>query len=163
MVKIAKYLCKKCKECKVYRYEREYHDKPFKFLYCKGNKHIVEQFDYFPETHLVGRTSYVRVTNPKRFGHNRLHTVFNEPGYVIDHINQNGLDNRLRNLRLLTPRENSLNRSDNTKHPGVFKEGKGWIARIKYNGKYYRIGKYKDQKEAYLNYLKAKETLSKEK
>lgn len=158
-----KYLCKKCDECKVHRYEREYHNEPFKFLYCEGNKDVIKGFNWFPETHTKGRTSYVRCTDPNRFGYNRLHTYFNEPGYVIDHINQNGLDNRLSNLRLLTPRENSLNRSDNTKYPGVFKEGKGWIARIKNKGKYYRIGKYSDPREAYLNYLKAKEIFSKEK
>ena len=160
MIRLAKYLCKKCKTCKVHRYEREYHNKPFKFLYCEGNRKLVEQFDFFPETHRVSGTSYVRVTDPKRFGHNRFHTIYSEPGLIIDHINHNGLDNRLSNLRLLTYRENSLNRSDNTKTPGVFKQGQGWIARIKHNGKYIVVGKYSSKKEAYLNYQKAKQILS---
>lgn len=157
---MAKYLCKKCDDCKVFKYEREVKKIPFKFLYCKENAHIVEKFNWFPETHLQGRTSYVRCTEPKRFGFNRLHTYFSEPGYIIDHINQNGLDNRLFNLRLLTKRENSLNRSDNTKYPGVFKEGKGWIARIKYKGKYHKICKKDTPEEAYAHYLKAKQTLT---
>lgn len=158
-----KYLCKKCSECKVYRYERDVKGKPFKFLYCEGNKDIVERFNWFMETHLRGRTTYVRCTEPEKFGHNRLHTYFTEKGYIIDHINRIGLDNRLKNLRLLTKRENSLNRSDNTKYPGVFKEGNGWIAKIKIGKKYYRIGKYDDRKEAYLNYMKAMERFKGEK
>lgn len=169
VILLAKYLCKKCNECKVYRYEREYHNKPFKFLYCEGNKDLVESFNWFPETHTKGHTSYVRCTDPKRFGHNRLHTYFSEEGYVIDHINRNGLDNRLRNLRLITKRENSLNRTDNTDYVGVYPEGDGWIARIKLNGKYHRLGRWdydpnnpksvrKAKEQAKLAYLKARQT-----
>ena len=141
----------------MYRYEREYNSKHFKFLYCEGNRKLIEQFDYFPETHTKGHTSYVRVTDPKRFGHNRLHTYYAKDGLIVDHINRNGLDNRLCNLRLLTKRENSLNRTDNVKDVGVYLENGKWIARIKLNGKYYRLGKWKDKKQAILAYRKAKQ------
>ena len=36
-----------------------------------------------------------------------------EKGYVIDHINRNKLDNRLENLRVITCKENSYNRTKN--------------------------------------------------
>ncbi|MCE7699965.1 MAG: hypothetical protein K8E24_014480 [Methanobacterium paludis] len=154
------YLCLKCDKCKVYRYQRSIKGTPFKFLYCAGNKHIVDKYDWFPETHCAGRTSYVRCTKPNEFGHNRLHTYWTKKGYILDHINRRGLDDRMRNWRLLTPRENSQNRSDNTKYPGVFKEGKGYITRIKIKGKYYRIGKkVSDPKQAYARYLKTLEVL----
>jgi len=50
-----------------------------------------------------------------------------EKGYVIDHINRNKLDNRLENLRIITQKENSYNRSKNinssNKYKGVKKCG----------------------------------------
>lgn len=63
------------------------------------------------------------------------------PGMVRDHINRNKLDNRKRNLRVTTPRVNSINteiRKDNTSgHKGVsFNNITGrWRSFISINGK----------------------------
>lgn len=63
--------------------------------------------------------------------------ILNQPisGKKVDHINNNKLDNRICNLRLVTTSENNRNRtkSQNTtsKYIGVSKIGKKWKASIK--------------------------------
>jgi deoxycytidylate deaminase len=61
-------------------------------------------------------------------------------GYVIDHINNNKLDNRKENLRLITRSDNSRNRSKKnnatSKYYGVFyHKEKKWRASIVHNNK----------------------------
>lgn len=157
---MAKNLCKKCKDCKFYVYSREYHNQIFKFLYCNGNKYMVDKFNWIPETHVKGHTSYVRCSNPKKFGYNRLHTYWSEEGYILDHKNKKGLDNRMCNWRLLSARENMLNRTDNKKYPGAYREGDHYVAKIKYKGKYHRIGTAKTAKEASEKYKERKRIIN---
>lgn len=62
-------------------------------------------------------------------------------GYVVDHINNNRLDNTKENLRIVTFSENSRNRNKNpnatSKYYGVFydKKGKKWRTNIVYDNK----------------------------
>ena len=44
-----------------------------------------------------------------------------ETGYVIDHINRNKLDNRLENLRIITAKENSYNRTKSVSSKNSYK------------------------------------------
>ena len=81
---------------------------------------------------------------------------------VVDHINDNPLDNRLENLQLLTTRENSYKTQGKyaSNYKGVSKcygwaKGK-WRARVRDNGKEIIIGyfdKEEDAGKAYLDYI----------
>lgn len=76
-----------------------------------------------------------------------------DAAHPIDHINHNGTDNRMSNLRICTTQENGMNRkaSKNNKIgvKGVHKTSCGkFRAQIKYNQKMITIGEYPTIKEA---------------
>ena len=83
-----------------------------------------------------------------------LHKLLTEgvPGYIVDHINRNKLDNRRSNLRLVSPRQNTWNRKVQSNNKsgikGVHFTGTKWAAKIAYNGKHRRIGLYDDPMDA---------------
>lgn len=73
---------------------------------------------------------------------------------VIDHINRNGLDNRKSNLREATMAQNTVNSGPNRLNTSGFKgayydkRDKYWLAAIKHNNKFIRIGSYDSAEEA---------------
>lgn len=78
---------------------------------------------------------------------------------IVDHKNQNRLDNRKENLRLCSYQENSRNRNKfrhkagkelSSKFKGVsyHKKSKKWIARIIINNKTIHLGCFKDELDA---------------
>lgn len=75
-----------------------------------------------------------------------------ESGYVIDHINRNKLDNRLENLRVITSRENSYNRTksknSNNTYKGVKKNGNKFSACISKDGVKREIGGFDTEEDA---------------
>ena len=79
---------------------------------------------------------------------------------VVDHIDNNKLNNKLYNLQLITNRENlSKDKKSNSKYTGVcwHKSVKKWQSRIGINGKMKHLGYFTDEKEAaqaYQNELK---------
>jgi len=72
----------------------------------------------------------------------------------IDHINGNGSDNRIENLRLVTMNENMMNkktyRSNQSGIVGVAKRSdtNSWRAQISVNGKAIKLGSFKTREEA---------------
>lgn len=80
---------------------------------------------------------------------------------MVDHIDNNKLNNHINNLQLLNNRENSSKdkKGYTSKYVGVHynKENKKWKAEIYANGKNNYLGYYNSEKEAakaYNNYLK---------
>jgi hypothetical protein len=84
-----------------------------------------------------------------------------EPGFVVDHINGQGLDNRRENLRIITYRQNSQNRhSESTsKFPGVYRRNNRWAATMTIEGKVTYLGTYTTEEEAFAAYKLANEIL----
>lgn len=83
-------------------------------------------------------------------------------GKVIDHINRNPLDNRKRNLRLVTPSENSANRdidhNNTSKYRGVTANrsfASPWSAQITKNFIHHHLGVFGTEIEAAYAYNKA--------
>jgi hypothetical protein len=82
-----------------------------------------------------------------------MHRMIMRPrrGYVVDHIDGNGLNNRRCNLRVCTRRQNQGNkrsRGGTSRFVGVSRERDKWLARIRYRGKVYHVGLFDDEVEA---------------
>lgn len=107
------------------------------------------------------------VSNGK--GSSRMHFMHNyimspPPGYVVDHINGDGLDNRRSNLRICTQAENLRNRGKfrgkrASIYKGVSRSPKSrinpWVATIKIDGKIIRLGSFPTENDAALAYNEA--------
>lgn len=85
------------------------------------------------------------------------------PGTEVDHINQDKLDNRRENLRVVPRYVNMHNRplrSDNTSgHRGVQFRGKKWVASIWVDGTYHHLGSFQEQAAAISAYEEASRRL----
>jgi hypothetical protein len=77
-------------------------------------------------------------------------------GKHTHHINYNGLDNRLCNLRIVTRQQNMLSKRT-TKGYYWNKQKKKWKAQIGFNHKTYYLGYFDDESDAHEAYLKAKQ------
>ncbi|MET3699356.1 AP2 domain-containing protein [Bacillus oleivorans] len=78
-----------------------------------------------------------------------------EDGLVVDHINHNTLDNRKKNLRVITNGQNLQNRrgatslsSSGIRGVSWRKDINKWRARVNVNGKEYNVGVFDKQEDA---------------
>ncbi len=76
---------------------------------------------------------------------------------LIDHINNNSLDNRIENLRILTAQENQFN--SRAKGYTWDKNTNKWCAGIMVNRKRIYLGQFTEEADARNAYLEAKEKL----
>ena len=100
----------------------------------------------------------VRGKNGKRWACVLMHRLLTDApdGKQVDHIDRDTLNNTRKNLRVCTQSENNANSvgwvHGASRYKGVSKNGTGWIARTKKNGKTHRFGTYRTQEEAALAY-----------
>lgn len=80
--------------------------------------------------------------------------------FVIDHKNQNKLDLKIKNLRLVPQRLNCLNAKQRvgsqTGFRGVYPTGQKFMAKLRVNGKLQHLGSYPTAEEASAAYEAAK-------
>jgi hypothetical protein len=69
--------------------------------------------------------------------------------YVIDHIDNNKLNNQLNNLQLVTNRYNSVkDKKSKSKEYDIYLNGKSYLIRMRINNRKYSIGTYKKIEDA---------------
>ena len=124
---------------------------------------LISDLKWTCRKHRDGRLFYayrnVRMPDGK-LKHTQLHHVVIgspiRPGFVVDHINGDGLDNRRCNLKVTTSGKNICNSTarrlgrTHSQYPGVtwHKGKKRWYTSHAENGKSYFIGTFLDEKEA---------------
>ena len=103
-----------------------------------------------------GKNGYGKISiNRVTYSTHRLAWAFfygEMPNGCIDHINGNGLDNRIENLRLATHLENNRNR--NSLGVSFNKKANKWQSQIKANGKSIYLGCYSSIDDAISIYRK---------
>jgi len=131
----------------------------------EGEWTIVDQEDYYRlgnyKWHLNGsRDMFYAVRDIKSYGKIRqisMHReIMNAPKkLLVDHRDNNTLDNRRENLRLATHSQNMQNRrktksKTSSRFIGVCYDKRTglWMAKIRYNGKYKWLGRFKTEIEA---------------
>lgn len=84
----------------------------------------------------------------------RLIMAVSESHILVDHRDNDGLNNQKNNLRICTHQENSMNKKKRVKSSSVYKgvtwhkRIKRWEAQIQFKGKHYHLGFYDVESEA---------------
>ena len=117
----------------------------------------------------IGGYLITSVARRRTLVHRIIWEMHNGPipiGMVIDHINGDGIDNRLDNLRICTPTQNRRNRRMNTNNKlqfkGVTRNKARFKANIDHDGVRYHLGTFDTPEIAHAAYCDAANRLHKE-
>lgn len=132
------------------------------FRYDNGKLFWIKKPNY--KTNIGAVAGYLQPTSKrfdiafrgKKYRASRLIWLFHHgtlPDY-IDHINRDGLDDRIENLRPCTHQQNMQNRNRHKNSKSIYKgvsfnkSKNQWVAKIRFEGKQIVCGKFYDEKEA---------------
>lgn len=118
--------------------------------YTKINETIVDEksFNEIKKYKISYSNKYAKILVDNKLY--RLHRYLlncNDLDYYVDHINGNKLDNRIENLRIVTPQQNNMNKKSTdkstSKYIGVYLYSDGkWKASIRVNNKNIHLGTF---------------------
>ena len=127
-----------------------------KFVYKDGQLFNPKNLERFIGS--VDKTGYLvtSMNGKTKKVHNIIWEMFNGPiptGHTIDHIDRNPLNNRIENLRLATPKQQSTNKGKSTKkilssqYKGVTwnKKSNKWQAQLRTENRAIYLGVYDDE------------------
>lgn len=113
------------------------------------NKHWCLSWNRDTKTYYVATTFYLGKGNDGKYKYQprRLHNFLLNTSDVIDHINNNTLDNRRCNLRLSEKSNNSKNRrtrntNNSSGYRNVSKVKDKWVVQLQINGKNTLLGRF---------------------
>jgi hypothetical protein len=161
-VDINKTLCKQCKKCETFTYQRtlkrgKNKGKLFKFKYCKGNADIIAKNSWTLQL-IKNKWKYVASSIDKTMLSNLLKTDKEKDIY---YINRDSLDVTLKNLREISRACTTQTIQGDSIYPGVSKSRTkkvGWVAHIGINDKLIHLGICSTEEEAaHLYYSKCLE------
>lgn len=121
--------------------------------YCIADYDDYDMLKMFKYHKVITPAGKVYVMSNKKVNMHELVMGAKAPlNMIIDHDNSNGLDNRRSNLKYATLGYNAHNRvkkaNTSSIYIGVTKDKGKWVSSITYKHKFYRLGRFVDEREA---------------
>lgn len=138
-------------------------DNVLKYKWGRSGKHKTSGNTYYAHAHINGKK--VKLHHFVLGGYKRICSEAAIDRPEIDHKNNNGLDNRKKNLRVVTSKQNKFNRllnknnTSGTRGVQYNKKRKKWIAVIKNDYKAVLIGEFPIKEQAIKARKKAEKKL----
>jgi hypothetical protein len=131
------------------------------------NKKTGRRVGFIHSSNKINNTKYIKIAiiidgkEHRHYAHRLawLYTYGKFPEFQIDHIDHDGTNNKIHNLRDVAQAQNSKNvkkSSSNTSgYTGVWRRGRMWVSEIMVDRKKIKLGSYKNIQDAVIARMKA--------